>query len=147
MDSSVLGQYSLFHGLEQEQIESILPLMDYEVFDPYTEIIVEGTHNDKLRFILEGRVAVVKGGITLTEFGVGSVFGEMEVLDVLPVEATVRALTTTRVMALSIDALGDIYENDLKIYSFILMNLAKDLSHRLRRMDRAMKESPPMEWN
>jgi hypothetical protein len=51
-------------------------------------------------------------------------------------------------MTLSIDALGEIFETDLKTYSFILMNLARDISRRLRRMDSlAAKESPHMEWN
>jgi CRP-like cAMP-binding protein len=148
IDSSVLGNYSLFDGLENDQIESILPLMEHEVFGAGTDIIVEGTHVGKIRFILEGKAAVVKNGIILMELDEGAVFGEMEVVDIKPAEATVKALATTRVMTLSIDALGEIYETDLKTYSFILMNLARDISRRLRRMDLlASKESPPMEWN
>ena len=148
IDSSVLWQYSLFDGLEQDQIDKILPLMEQEQYENGDEIVSEGTHNDSLRFILEGRVSVRKGGVILTELGEGSVFGEIEVLDVMPAEATVKALSATRVMALSIDALGKIYETDLKTYSFILMNLARDLSRRLRHMDdKAANRSPYMEWN
>jgi CRP-like cAMP-binding protein len=147
-DSSVLRKIPLFDGLEQDQIERILPLVNDEVFEAGSDIIVEGKNSDKLRFILEGRVAVVKNGIILMELGEGAVFGEMEVLDVGPVEATVKALTSTKVIALSIDALGEIYESDLQIYSFILMNLARDMSRRLRRMDgKATNNSPLMEWN
>ncbi|MDR0496618.1 MAG: cyclic nucleotide-binding domain-containing protein [Treponema sp.] len=146
--SSDLERYSLFDGLEREQIDKILPLMEHEVFAAGTDIIVEGTHVGKIRFILEGRVAVVKGGLILIELDEGAVFGEMEVVDIEPAEATVKALAATRVMNLSIDALGEIYEKDLKTYSFILMNLARDISRRLRRMDDlAAKESPHMEWN
>jgi CRP-like cAMP-binding protein len=148
IDSSVLRKTSLFDGLEQDQIDRILPLMNHEVFEAGADIIVEGTNSDKLRFILEGRVAVVKSGIILMELEDGAVFGEMEVLDVGPVEATVKALTSTTVMALSVDALGEIYETDLQVYSFILMNLARDMSRRLRRMDdKAAGNSPFMEWN
>jgi len=148
IDPSVLGHYSLFDGLEEDQIQSLLPLMEQEDYVAGTDIIVEGTHVGKIRFILEGRVAVVKNGIILLELDEGSVFGEMEVVDIQPAEATVKALATTKVMTLSIDSLGEIYEKDLKTYSFILMNLARDISRRLRRMDLlASKESPPMEWN
>jgi CRP-like cAMP-binding protein len=148
IDTSVLGKYSLFDGLEEDQIQSIVPLIEQENYVAGTDIIVEGTHVGKIRFILDGRVAVVKNGVILMELDEGSVFGEMEVVDVQPAEATVKALATTRVMTISIDALGDIYEKDLKTYSFILMNLARDISRRLRRMDLlASKESPPMEWN
>jgi CRP-like cAMP-binding protein len=93
-------------------------------------------------------VAVVKNGIILQEFSEGDVFGEMEVLDVGPVEATIKTITPTSVITLSVDALGEIYESDLNIYSFLLMNLARDLSRRLRRMNsKAVTHSPYMEWN
>ena len=148
IDSSVFGRYSLFDGLEQDQIESILPLMEQETYEAGSDIIVEGERSDKLRFILEGRVAVVKNGIILMELEEGCVFGEMEVLDVEPAEATVKALAATKAMSLTIDALGEIYESDLKTYSFIIMNLARDLSRRLRRMDnKLVRESPAMDWN
>ena len=147
-ESLIFEKCSLFDGLEQEQIDSILSKMNEEVFEAGTDIIVEGGHNDKLRFILEGQVAVVKGGLILMVLEEGSVFGEMELLDVEPVEATIKTLATTKVMSLSIDALGEIYESDLKTYSFLLMNLARDLSRRLRRMDvKAASESPAMDWN
>ena len=143
MISSVLSQYSLFNGLDQEQIDRVLPLMEHEVYDANTDIIVEDTYVGKIRFILDGHVAVVKGGIVLMELSDGAVFGEMEIVDVQPAEASVRALTSTRVMTLSVDALGEIYEKDLKTYSFIIMNLARDISRRLRRMDSKAVEGSP----
>ena len=148
IDSSVLGQYSLFDGLEQTQIDGILPLMKHEVYEAGEDIISEGGHNDKLYFILEGRVAVVKSGIILSEFSEGVVFGEMEVLELAPVEATIKTLTSAKIMSLSIDALGEIYETDLKTYAFIIMNLARDLSRRLRHMnEKVARDTPYMEWN
>jgi CRP-like cAMP-binding protein len=148
IDSSILGKYSLFDGLETEQIERLITFMEHEIFEPETDIIVEGNVSKKLRVILEGEVAVIKNGIILMKLGEGDVFGEMEILDVGPVEATVKALTSTGVISLSIDALGEIYESDLEIYAFLLMNLARDLSRRLRRMDsKAASHSPYMEWN
>jgi CRP-like cAMP-binding protein len=148
INSAVLEQYSFFGGLTREQINSILPLMEQGVYESDTDIIVEGTQNDKICFILEGRVAVLKGGITLSELAEGTTFGEMEVLDVMPSEATVKAVVPTRVMAISNHALHEIYKTDLKTYSLLVMNLARDLSRRLRRMDdRAARESPPAEWS
>ena len=148
IDSSVLYRYSLFDGLEQEQIDSILPLLQQECYEAGDDIISEGKQNSKICFILEGRVAAVKNGIILEEIGEGSFFGEMEVLDVMPSAATIKALASTRVMVLSIDALVDVYETDLKTYSFIIMNLAKDLSRRLRRLNTMLtNESPLMDWS
>ena len=146
--SSVVQNYSLFNGLEQEQIDSILALMAEETYEAGTDIIAEGSQNCKIYFILEGRVAAVRNGIILQEIDEGAFFGEMEVLDVNPSAATVTSLAHTRVMVLSIDALGEIYESDLKTYSFIIMNLARDLSRKLRRLDSMLaRDSPPMEWS
>jgi CRP-like cAMP-binding protein len=141
MKSSALQKYSLFGGLLTEQIEGILPLLEEESYKQGEEIIVEGAPNDKIRFILDGRVAVVKQGIVLEEFGEGDAFGEMEVLEVMPSAATIRTLSPLRVIAISNKALREIYKYDLKTFALIIMNLARDLSRRLRHMDdRAMED-------
>jgi CRP-like cAMP-binding protein len=133
--SSDLQKYSLFGSLLEDQIDRILPLMQQESYGPGDNIIVEGERNDRIRFILEGRVAVVKENIILTEFKEGDFFGEMEVLDVMPSVAAIKALTGARMMSISNKALGEIYKEDIKTFALIIMNLARDLSRRLRRMD------------
>ncbi|MDR1373923.1 MAG: cyclic nucleotide-binding domain-containing protein [Treponema sp.] len=135
IESVALQKYSLFGGLLMEQINTIIPLMTRESYEPGADIITEGAPNDKIRFILEGRVAVVKKGIILSEFGEGDAFGEMEVLDVMPSIATIKTLTHTKVMSISNRCLREIYKTDIKSFSLIIMNLARDLSRRLRRMD------------
>ena len=148
IDHIILGQYSFFDGLEQDQIDDILPLMQQEEFEAGMDIIIEGKHNDKIYFILDGRVAVLKHGIILMKLGKGDVFGELEVLDVSPVEATIKTLATTKVISLSIDALGEIFEKNLKTYAFLLTNLARDVSRRLRYMDgKLVDDTHYTEWS
>jgi CRP-like cAMP-binding protein len=148
IEPSALQRYSLFGGLLREQIEKILPLMENESYRPGESIIFEGSKNDKMRFILEGMVAVVKEGLILVEFGEGDVFGEMEILDVMPSAASAKAVTPTKAMSLSNTALHEIYKLDVNIFAMLIMNLARDLSRRLRQMDEKIAhESPFMEWN
>jgi CRP-like cAMP-binding protein len=135
VESSALQQYSLFGGLLEEQIDRILSLMEQEDYKAGDNIIVEGEPNDKIRFILDGRVAVIKNHVTLIEFQKGDAFGEMEVLDVMPSAATNVALEPTRVMSISNRALRSLYKTDIKAFSLMLMNLARDLSRRLRMMN------------
>jgi len=136
-----LKKYSLFGGLEDEQIEKILPLMEQEKFNPDMDIIVEGNPNDKIFFIVEGRVQVSHAGVVLAEFGEGEAFGEMEVLEIMPSAATIKTLSAVTVITISFKALREIYRMNPKIFSIILMNLARDLSRRLRRMNElAVKE-------
>ena len=116
IDSSTLWQFSLFDGLEQNQIDIIARLMGQEIHEAGADILVEGANNDKVYFVVKGRVALRKGLVTLYELEEGSCFGEMEILDIMPAEMTARALSVTEVFTLSMDALGEIYEKDLQIY-------------------------------
>jgi CRP-like cAMP-binding protein len=147
IEPTALQRYSLFGGLLKEQIGKILPLLEHETDNAGDSVIAEGSCNDRIRFILEGRVAVVKGGRVLYEFGEGDEFGEMEVLDIMPSVATVKARVFTSVISISNKALHEIYKIDINIFSMLIMNLARDLSRRLRKLDeKILEESPFMEW-
>ena len=135
LSQNELQRYALFGGLPEEQIEKILPLMEKEEYKAGDDIIVEGKPNDKIRFILEGRVTVTKEGLFLCEFKDGDVFGEMEVLEIMPSDASIKAQCAVTVMSISNRALREIYKSDIKTFSMIIMNLARDLSRRLRRMN------------
>jgi CRP-like cAMP-binding protein len=72
----------------------------------------------------------------------------MEVLDMMASAATVRALESVEAASLSNAALYEIYRQDVKTFAIIVMNLARDMSRRLRNMnDWAGKESPYHEWS
>jgi CRP-like cAMP-binding protein len=135
VESAALQKYSLFGGLLEDQIKEIVPLIETERYRPGDVIMAEGDLNDRIRFILSGRVAVSKGGVNLTEFGEGDFFGEMEVLDIMPTAATITALDIVDVMIISNKSLREIYRNDPRTFSMFIMNLARDLSRRLRHMD------------
>lgn len=141
VNSRILQNYSLFGGLLEEQIESIMYLMHQQDYDPETAIITEGKHNDQVYFIIDGKVAVMKGGVVLTRLGEGEAFGEMEILDVMPAVATIKTMTPVKVMSISNKDLREIYKKDIKIFSLIIMNLARGLSRRLRKMDEKLVSS------
>ena len=130
-----LQKYSLFGGLTEEQIAKILPIMELESYRPETDIIAEGSPNDKIFFLINGEVTVVKREVVLTKLGTGVTFGEMEVLDVMPAAATIRSLSDVTVMSISNKTFREIYNMDPKIFSLMIMNLARELSRRVRRMN------------
>jgi CRP-like cAMP-binding protein len=140
IEPATLQKYSLFGGLLEEQIKQILHLLEQETYKPEEAVIVEGAPNDKIRFIIEGRVEVIKNNILLYEMGEGETFGEMEVLDVMPSAATIKTLSPTTVLSISNKGLRGIYKIDVHSFSLIIMNLARDLSRRLRRMDDKITE-------
>ena len=128
----------------EEQIEGIIPFMTEEKFKAEDIIITEGKTNDRIFFIIEGQVSVSKKDMVLINFNEGDVFGEMEVLDVMPAAASIKALTPVRVMTISNKSLRDIYKKDVTTFTLVLMNLARDLVRRLRKMDEKFASSPPI---
>ncbi|MCL2801833.1 MAG: cyclic nucleotide-binding domain-containing protein [Treponema sp.] len=138
----LLQKYALFGGLLEEQIENIMPLMNEESYNPEEYIISEGKANDKIFFLLEGHVAVTKKDVSLTHLGEGEAIGEMEVLDVMPAIASIKALSQVKAMSISNKSLREIYKLDIKTFSLIIMNLARELSRRLRKMDEKMADLP-----
>ena len=135
IQTSELKKYALFGGLLDEQLEGIITLMEREEFSPGEIIIYKGQSNDKIFFIIEGRVAVMKDDVVITHLTEGLTFGEMEVLDVMPAEAAIKADSSVTVLSISNQSLHKIYNMDTKVFSLLLMNLARDLSRRLRLMD------------
>ena len=144
IDASYFQKYSLFGGLLEEQIENIIPLMEQENFAPDEMIITEGKPNDKVYFIIKGQVAVTKKETQLARFSEGDAFGEMEVLDVMPAVASIKAVTPVTMMSMSNQKLRAIYNKDIKAFSLIIMNLARDMSRRLRKTDEKLALSTPI---
>jgi CRP-like cAMP-binding protein len=138
-----LKSHCLFGGLTEEQIEMIRPFLKTEHYERGEVIVEEGSRGERLFFIYEGSVEVVKE-ISLSKgtavqriatLEVGDTFGEMELLDVQPCAATIRSLEATSVLTLSNMDLYRISKTNLKTYTMIVLNLARAISRRLRRMD------------
>jgi len=129
-----LSKFALFGGLSEDQIDSILHLMAEEEYNADDIVIKEGKINDKVYFITKGRVSVIKKNTLLYNYSEGDHFGEMEVLDVIPADATIKAVSPVSVVTISNKALRAIYNIDVKTFSLITMNLTRDLSRRLRRL-------------
>lgn len=141
IDIHSLQKYSLFGGLLPDQIERIIPLFGQERYVAGDSILKEGERNDRIFFILQGRVEVSRRGRVLLDLGEGDAFGEMELLDVQPTVASITSLDHTVAATISNRAVHEIYRMDAKVFAIIMMNLARDLSRRLRHMDEAACDS------
>ena len=67
--------------------------------------------------------------------GANDAFGEMSIIDMQPRSATVRALAPSRLLKISTEEMDALYRHDLKSYTRIVLNIARDLSRRLRVTD------------
>jgi len=137
----ILRDIGLFGGLDDDSLSVLareLPTVHVETGDAVVE---EGDQAREMYVVIGGELEVVKeaktgGDVRVALFGPGDWFGEMAILDVQPRSATVRAVAPTmllRITAEDVDKL--LYRRDLKAYSLFVMNIARELSRRLRVAD------------
>ena len=138
-----LQQQPLFGGVDNQAMSAIMPLLREANFASGELMVREGDQGDSLFVICSGSVEVLKySPETEAPFGeriallkVGDVIGEMELIDLQNRSATVRAMEPVSALALSNSDLFRIYESDLPTFSLLVLNLARELSRRLRNTD------------
>lgn len=138
-----LKRYSFFGGITRESFETIRPLIHLEDYVAGDDVVKEGSLNDRVYFICSGSVEILKHIAgkdahecrRITVMHTGDTFGEMELIDIQPCAATVRARENTRTLTLSNHDLYKVSKIDMKTYALLMMNLARELSRRLRTMD------------
>jgi signal transduction histidine kinase len=107
MSIEFLRQLPLFQGLADADLERLHAQAREETVAPGQAIIVEGETGDAVYVLLDGDLQVTKraGGhdVKVDVRRPGEVIGEMSLLDNAPRQATVRAITPSRVLIISKD--------------------------------------------
>lgn len=143
LDPEKLISHDLFAGLTPEAIAGFIDCFERETYAEGETIIGEGESGNRLYLVENGRCEVlkrvlIKEGIEQQRIAVlhpGETFGEMELVDRQPRSATIRAMEEVSVLALSAIHLYERTCSDYKTFSIILLNLAREVSLRLRATD------------
>ncbi len=140
-----LAEVGLFGGLDASVLEDFVQKLPILMLSPGDVVFREGEPGRELYVLLGGEMEVIKSSKAQREtrvamLGPGDWFGEMSILDVLPRSATVRALAPTRVIKMSAHDLDALYRRDVKAYAIIVLNIAREMSRRLRVADGFLAE-------
>lgn len=130
-----LRRYSLFGGLIDAQLDILVGRIRTEEFAAGAEVMHQGERGDRLYCLVEGEVEVRRDGKAIVRLGPGETIGEMELIDMQPRSATVVTLTPCLLYGLALRDILALQREDLPSFTLVIMNLARDLSRRLRRMD------------
>ncbi len=139
--ADMLRDVGLFGGLDDQTLALLareLPTAHAEVG---AVVVEEGDASREMFVVIGGELEVVKQGprggeLRVALFGPGDWFGEMSILDVQPRSATVRAVAPTILVRITSEHVERLfYRRDLKSYSLLIMNVARELSRRLRVAD------------
>ena len=123
----------LFASVKDDDLAMIADLLIERRFPKHKTIVEEGLPGDYMYVLLEGRVQVSKlsddGREKILHFlEAGDFVGEMSLLDNAPRSASVRALTDTRILALS---RAD-FLNVMRRSPDLAMAVVQELTRRLR---------------
>lgn len=133
---SFLSRISVFAGLDDDALGFLGGLAKEDEHPAGAVIVREGEPGDRMFFVRSGRVRVLKaGGVALAEFGPGEFFGEMSLVESVARSASVVALEPTRVCTLRGVDFYQLYRRRPEQYGIVMLNIARDLARRLRRLD------------
>lgn len=146
IDNKFLYSHSLFGGLTEIELEKIKTYFKEEHYTAGDIILHEGEPNNRIFFIISGNVSIIKNhdhsrkieneldndSIVLSQFTSGDTFGEMELIDIQPCAASVRADSDTIVYTFTNNDLYQLSKWNQKTHTMIIMNLAREISRRLR---------------
>ena len=135
----LMQQMPIFGAIGSETIEFLLapaPVVRMKSGDYFFH---ENDEPDCMYVLETGHVTVSKSWqsheLLIRRLGPGDCFGEMALLDLSPRSASVRAEEDCSAIQLSSANLYRVFERDVEQFALIQMNIAREMSRRLRVTD------------
>ncbi|MGE0787180.1 MAG: cyclic nucleotide-binding domain-containing protein [Sandaracinaceae bacterium] len=141
VNAAILRDIGLFGGLDESTLTMLATELPLERVGVATRVVAEGDPAQEMFVVISGELEVLKRSpsgaeVRVAMLGPGDWFGEMSIVDVQPRSATVRAVAPSMMLRMSAEHVDRLlYRRDLKAYSLLVMNIARELSRRLRVMD------------
>lgn len=141
-----LRSVPIFHDLRPSSMEQLCDYLEEQVWDVGEQIFSEGdTFNEgdsgrRMYILREGEVEVLRRAssgnvISIVRLGPGETFGEMALVELQSRSATVVVRKKARTYSLTNLDLFTLYRTDPNAYVFVLQNICRMLSRRLRKAD------------
>ena len=137
---ALLSGVPIFAGLTPEAIALLLENARELEFGEGAVVVREGETSNRFFVIAVGRLRVCRnfgqpGEVDLASLGPKEFFGEMSILDTLPRSATIQAMSPSTLCCISSITFARLYQSMPTQYGILILNIARDLSRRLRHLD------------
>jgi CRP/FNR family cyclic AMP-dependent transcriptional regulator len=140
LTAAELKNIGLFGALNDDVLAHLAQTLSVDTPEAGQTLFREGEPANAMYVVISGEMEVLKrsrGGFEarVAVLGPSDWFGEMSIVDIQPRSATVRALAPSRLLKVTSADLDALYRHDLRSYAIIILNLARELSRRLRVAD------------
>jgi CRP-like cAMP-binding protein len=144
---AVLSGSPLFEMLSNQELEYVADLSRPRRFDAKQLVFEEGELGDSVFIIASGEVDVLRRDATgvqkvIAVLGAQQFFGEMSLIDKEYRSATVRAQTDCELLHLTAENLTSFRKQHRDGFTFVIINIARMLSARLRDANTRLAAQP-----
>lgn len=140
LSAADLRNIGLFGALPEKILEGLASRLEVIELPGGSYVFREGDPGNCMFVVIQGDVEVMKHSRSghdsrVAVLGPGDWFGEMSIIDVQPRSATVLTAAPSRLIKVTAADLDGLYRADVKAYSLIVLNIAREMSRRLRVAD------------
>jgi len=146
IDRAFLSRIPIFAGLPDRVMDVIAGKLRVVQVVAGAQLLREGEHARSMFVVREGELQILKEGKGGTEYRLavlktGDCVGEMSLIDIQPRSATARAIAGATLCVIDQQQIANLYQTDLEVYTLLVLNIAREISRRLRRADQVLVDA------
>jgi CRP-like cAMP-binding protein len=139
-DREFLQGIPIFGGLSEGAMDHVAQRLVRRDVGPGEVVVTEGEPGRDMFVVRAGLVEVFKSSMPAVDLRLallrtGACFGEMALIDIQPRSAGVRAIERSTIWSFGNAALHELWKSDPAAFTMVVMNIAREISRRLRRAD------------
>lgn len=143
--ASALRRIKIFAEMDNPQLEHLVKFLDVSRYRPGTHVVRKGDPGDAMYLVLEGelRSCLLVDGIEtpIATLPVGSLFGEISLLDQGPHAADVIANQESTLLRLTRESFLELISQAPQLGLAFVLNLAKSIAGRARILTKRYEDS------
>jgi CRP/FNR family cyclic AMP-dependent transcriptional regulator len=143
IDRDFLSTVAILGGLPDRVLNRVVELARVLRLPAGGEAFAEGDPASGMFVVREGELEICKRGRSGDEFCLailkpGDCVGEMSLIDIQNRSATARAVVPSALYVLDHAVIASLYHTDLEVYTLFMLNIAREISRRLRCADQLL---------
>lgn len=138
----ILDKITIFGGLSEAQLYQIFKRLKLVHYQAGETIFKVGDSASYIYIVETGKVdlfyEVTGKPVLKAELNPGTCFGDISVIGIQPHSAYTVAVEKTDLLVLSCDALDDLFNTDLTLFSMLVLNIAREACRRLHKTNKQL---------